>query len=60
MNNFLLYVVANKGVPGFESPLRQVALILTLIKGPQADWWVRDMTIWLMACDPVNDNVEVA
>ena len=37
MNDFLLYVVTNQGVPGFKSPLRRIALALTLIKGPRID-----------------------
>ena len=60
MNDFSLYIVANRGVPGFESPLRRIALALTLIKGPRVDRWVGDMTTWLMGRDHVNDNVEAA
>jgi hypothetical protein len=60
MNDFLLYVATNQGVAGFESPLRRIALILTLIKGPRVDRWVGDMTTWLRGRDPVNDNVEAA
>jgi len=60
MNDFLLYTVANRGVPGFESPLRRITLALTLIKGPRVDHWVGDMTTWLTGRDPVNDNIEAA
>jgi len=60
MNDFLLYIAANQGVAGFESPLRRIALILTLIKGPRVDRWVGDMTTWLRGRDPVNDNIEAA
>ena len=60
MNDFLLYIVANRGVPRFESPLHHIALALTLIKGPRVNQWVGDITTWLTGRDPVNDNVEAA
>jgi hypothetical protein len=60
MNNFLLYVATNQGVARFESPLRRIALILTLIKGPRVNRWVGDMTTWLRGRDLINDNVEAA
>ncbi len=34
MNEMLGYLLLNANVPGFESPMQQVALALTLIKGP--------------------------
>jgi len=37
MNKLLGYLLLNTNVPGFESPIRQVALALTLIKGPRVD-----------------------
>jgi hypothetical protein len=57
MNELLGYLLLNHNVPGFESPIRQVAMALTLIKGPRVDQWVRDMTTWLRGLDPLNDNV---
>ena len=60
MNDFLLYIVANRGIPGFESPLHRIALVLTYIKGPRVDRWVGDMTTWLTGQDPVNNNIEAA
>jgi len=57
MNELLGYLLLNTNVPGFESPIRQVALALTLIKGPCVDQWVQDMTTWLRNLDPVNNNV---
>src|SRR5216683_1875324 len=35
-----IYMMANQGVPGFESPIRRVTIALTFIKGPQVDGWV--------------------
>ncbi len=40
MNELLGYLLLNANVAGFESPIRQVALALTLIKGPRVDQWV--------------------
>ncbi len=47
MNELLGYLLLNNNVAGFESPIRQVALALTLIKGPQVDQWVQNITTWL-------------
>jgi hypothetical protein len=38
-----LYMMANQGVPGFESPIRRVAIALTFIKGLKVDGWVEAM-----------------
>jgi hypothetical protein len=43
LTEFLGYLVLNNGVLGLESPIRQVALALTLIKGEKVDLWVRNM-----------------
>ena len=37
LTEFLRYLMLNHGVPGLESPIRQVALALTLIKGEKVD-----------------------
>ncbi len=37
MNKLLGYLLLNTNVPGFESPIRQVALALILIKGLRVD-----------------------
>lgn len=34
MRELRLYMMANHRVPGFESPIRQIAIALTFIKGP--------------------------
>jgi hypothetical protein len=57
MNELLGYLLLNHSVLGFESPIRQVAMALTLIKGPHIDQWVQDMTTWLRELDPLNNNV---
>jgi hypothetical protein len=57
MNELLGYLLLNTDIPGFNLPICQVALALTLIKGSRVDRWVRDMTVWLRSLDPVQDNV---
>ena len=37
MNKLLGYLLLNHNVLGFESPIQQVAMALTLIKGPHMD-----------------------
>jgi hypothetical protein len=43
LTEFLGYLMLNHGVPGLESPIRQVALALMLIKGEKVDLWVKNM-----------------
>ncbi len=47
----------NQGVPGFKSPIRQVAIALTLIKGEKVDLWVKNMLNSLRRLHPVQHNV---
>ena len=51
-------MLANQGVPGFESPIRRIAIALTFIKGPQVDGWVEGILNGLDQLHPLNDNVE--
>jgi Zinc knuckle len=53
-----IYMLANHGVPGFESPIRRIAIALTFIKGPQVDGWVEGILEGLDQLDPIQDNVE--
>jgi hypothetical protein len=57
LTEFLGYLILNQGVPGFESPIRQVALALTLIKGEKVDLWVHNMIDTLRRLHPVHHNV---
>jgi hypothetical protein len=52
------YMQVNEGVPGFESPMRRIAMALTYIKGPKVDGWADDMATWLDGLDPAIANVE--
>ena len=51
-------MMANQGVPGFESPIRRVAIVLTFIKGPQVDGWVEGILEGLEQLHLINDNIE--
>ena len=53
-----IYMMANQGVPGFESPIRCVAIALTFIKGPQVDGWVEGILEGLEQLCPINDNIK--
>ena len=59
LTEFLGYLILNQGVAGFESPIRQVALALTLIKGEKVNLWVRNMIDSLRRLHPVHHNVPV-
>ena len=53
-----IYMMANQGVPGFESPIRRIAIALTFIKGPQVDGWVEGILEGLEQLHPIHDNIE--
>ena len=52
------YFCVNKGVPGFDSPLRRVAITLTYIKGPKVNGWADNMAVWFDSLHPVNNNYD--
>jgi hypothetical protein len=62
-NNFInalgTYFRANIGVPRFESPIRKVAIALTLLEGDQVAGWKHDMGNWLDSLNVVNNNFPV-
>ncbi len=41
INELLTYIHVNIGVPGFESPMRKIAIALTYIKGDKVNRWVK-------------------
>src|SRR5260370_2568662 len=47
----------NRDVPGFNSPIKKVALAITLIKGTEVTGWTRALGELLRALDPIHDNV---
>ena|SRR5258708_3922914 len=51
------YFLLNLDVPGFNSPIKKVALAITLIKGPEVTGWTRALGELLCALDPIHNNV---
>ncbi len=51
-------MMANHRVPGFKSPIRQIAIALTFIEGPQVDGWVEGILEGLKQLHPVADNIK--
>ena len=51
------YLRLNQDVASYNSPIKKVALTLTLMKGPQVAGWTCDMGTWLDTLDPVLDNI---
>src|SRR5258708_4203612 len=51
------YFLLNLDIPGFNSPIKKVALAITLIKGPDIAGWTRALGELLRALDPVHNNV---
>ncbi len=51
-------MMANQGVPGFKSPIRQITIALTFIKGPQVNGWVEGILEGLEQLHPIANNIE--
>jgi len=60
-NNFIngvqAYIQLNREVPGFTSPMKKIALVLTLMQGEKVADWANDMGQALDELDPLTDNV---
>src|SRR6267142_2259860 len=59
LDEVLGYFRANRGVAGFESPMRKVSITLTMIKGSEVAGWERDMGRWIDALDPAVDDIKL-
>ena len=57
LNQLNHYFLLNLDIPGFNSPIKKVALTITLIKGPEVMGWTRALGELLRALDPIHDNV---
>ena len=57
INQLNHYFLLNLDVPGFNSPIKKVALAITLIKGPEVMGWTRVLGELLRALDPVHDDM---
>jgi len=51
------YLQLNQDIASYNSPIKKVALTLTLMKGPQVAGWTCDMGMWLDTLDPVLNNI---
>jgi len=57
INELLTYIHVNIEVPGFESPMRKIAMALTYIKGDKVNRWVERITEWWDTLDPLIHNI---
>ena len=57
LDEFQQYIQVNYGVPGFESPIRLVALVLTYIQGPMVANWACEMGQWINSLNLILDNI---
>src|SRR5258708_9033544 len=57
INQLNHYFLLNLDIPGFNSPIKKVALTITLIKGAEVTGWTRALGELLHALDPIHDNV---
>ncbi len=57
INQLNHYFLLNLNVLGFNSPIKKVALAITLIKGPNVTGWMRALGELLHALDPIHDNI---
>ena len=51
------YLRLNAGVNGFNSPMKKMAFVLTLIKENDVQSWVEDMEGVLDQLNPLTDNI---
>ncbi len=51
------YLRLNDDVAGFNSPMKKIAFVLTLIKGPDVAGWCHDMGVFYDGLDPLVDNI---
>jgi Retrotransposon gag protein len=58
LDQLVHYFWANLRVPGLNSPIHKVSIVLTLFQGQQTTAWVRDMGAWIDSLDPINDNIQ--
>jgi hypothetical protein len=59
LDTILGYFRANNRVPGLNSPMRKIAITLTLIQGPKVATWTRDIGAWLDSLDPATDDIQL-
>ena len=58
MHKLRIYMMANQGVPSFESLIRRITITLTFIKELQVDGWVEGILKGLKQLHLVADNIK--
>jgi hypothetical protein len=59
MQEVKAYLRLNQDVPGFNSPMKKVAFVLTHIKGPDVAGWARDVGEVLDNLQMPQDNIPI-
>jgi len=57
INGIQAYIWLNREVPGFNSPMKKIALVLTLMQGDKVADWANDIGQALDELNPVTDNI---
>ena len=57
INGIQAYICLNREVPGFTSPMKKIALVLTLMQGEKVVDWANNMRQALDELDPATDNI---
>jgi len=57
INGVQAYIWLNREVPGFTSPMKKIALVLTLMQGDKVADWANDIGQALDELNPATDNI---
>jgi len=57
INRMQAYICLNREVLGFNSPMKKIALTLTLMQGEKVAGWAHDIGEALDELDPLTDNI---
>jgi len=57
INGIQAYIRLNREVPGFNSPMKKIALVLTLMQGEKVADWANDIGQALDELNPATDNI---
>src|SRR6266850_2974312 len=57
INGIQAYICLNREVPGFTSPMKKIALTLTLMQGEKVAGWAHDMREALDKLNPAINNI---
>jgi len=57
INGIQAYIRLHREVPGFNSPMKKIALVLTLMQGDKVVDWANDIGEALDKLNPATDNI---